>query len=155
MLALVDRAGPSRATVLITGESGTGKELVARAIHFSSPRSQEPFVSVNCMALNPGVLESELFGHEKGSFTGAVAMRRGRFEQASGGTLFLDEVNSLPLEMQAKLLRALQQMEIVRIGDTKPTPVDVRIIAGDQRGSQGRRGAGDVPGRPVFPAERH
>ena len=95
LLRNVSEVSASSANVLITGESGTGKELVARAIHFSSPRSQEPFVSVNCMALNPGVLESELFGHEKGSFTGAVAMRRGRFEQASGGTLFLDEVGEL------------------------------------------------------------
>lgn len=88
MLVMVDRAAPSRSTVLITGESGTGKELVARAIHYTSPRKDKPFVSVNCMALNPGVLESELFGHEKGSFTGAVAMRRGRFEQADGRHAF-------------------------------------------------------------------
>ena len=133
MLALVDRAGPSRATVLITGESGTGKELVARAIHFSSPRSQEPFVSVNCMALNPGVLESELFGHEKGSFTGAVAMRRGRFEQASGGTLFLDEVGDMPLELQPKLLRVLQEQEFERLGSNKIIQTDVRLIAATNR----------------------
>lgn len=129
MLALVDRAGPSRATVLITGESGTGKELVARAIHFSSPRSQEPFVSVNCMALNPGVLESELFGHEKGSFTGAVAMRRGRFEQASGGTLFLDEVGELTPELQVKLLRVLQERRFERVGGSEEIEVDIRIVA--------------------------
>ena len=129
MLALVDRAGPSRAPVLITGESGTGKELVARAIHFSSPRSQEPFVSVNCMALNPGVLESELFGHEKGSFTGAVAMRRGRFEQASGGTLFLDEVGELTPELQVKLLRVLQERRFERVGGSEEIEVDIRIVA--------------------------
>ena len=129
MLALVDRAGPSRATVLITGESGTGKELVARAIHFSSPRSQEPFVSVNCMALNPGVLESELFGHEKGSFTGAVAMRRGRFEQASGGTLFLDEVGELTPELKVKLLRVLQERRFERVGGSEEIEVDIRIVA--------------------------
>lgn len=129
MLALVDRAGPSRATVLITGESGTGKELVARAIHFSSPRSQEPFVSVNCMALNPGELESELFGHEKGSFTGAVAMRRGRFEQASGGTLFLDEVGELTPELQVKLLRVLQERRFERVGGSEEIEVDIRIVA--------------------------
>ncbi len=129
MLALVDRAGPSRATVLITGESGTGKELVARAIHFSSPRSQEPFVSVNCMALNPGVLESELFGHEKGSFTGAVAMRRGRFEQASGGTLFLDEVGGMTPELQVKLLRVLQERRFERVGGSEEIEVDIRIVA--------------------------
>ena len=129
MLALVDRAGPSRATVLITGESGTGKELVARAIHFSSPRSQEPFVSVNCMALNPGVLESELFGHEKGSFTGAVAMRRGRFEQASGGTLFLDEIGELPLRLQSKLLQVIQEKQIVKLGGIKPVSIDFRLVA--------------------------
>ena len=133
MLALVDRAGPSRATVLITGESGTGKELVARAIHFSSPRSQEPFVSVNCMALNPGVLESELFGHEKGSFTGAVAMRRGRFEQASGGTLFLDEVGELTPELQVKLLRVLQERRFERVGGSEEIEVNVRLITATNR----------------------
>lgn len=129
MLALVDRAGPSRATVLITGESGTGKELVARAIHFSSPRSQASFVSVNCMALNPGVLESELFGHEKGSFTGAVAMRRGRFEQADGGTLFLDEVGELTPELQVKLLRVLQERRFERVGGTEEIEVDIRVVS--------------------------
>lgn len=133
MLALVDRAGPSRATVLITGESGTGKELVARAIHFSSPRNQEPFVSVNCMALNPGVLESELFGHEKGSFTGAVALRRGRFEQASGGTLFLDEVGELTPELQVKLLRVLQERRFERVGGSEEIEVDIRIVAATNR----------------------
>ena len=129
MLQLVDRAAPSRATVLITGESGTGKELVARAIHFSSPRSQQPFVSVNCMALNPGVLESELFGHEKGSFTGAVALRRGRFEQADGGTLFLDEVGELSLELQVKLLRVLQERRFERVGGSEEVEVDIRVVA--------------------------
>ena len=130
MLALVDRAGPSRATVLITGESGTGKELVARAIHLSSPAQPgSPFVSVNCMALNPGVLESELFGHEKGSFTGAVAMRRGRFEQASGGTLFLDEVGELTPELQVKLLRVLQERRFERVGGSEEIEVDIRIVA--------------------------
>ena len=129
MLDLVDRAAPSRATVLITGESGTGKELVARAIHFSSPRDQAPFVSVNCMALNPGVLESELFGHEKGSFTGAVAMRRGRFEQADGGTLFLDEVGELTPELQVKLLRVLQERRFERVGGTEEIEVNIRVVA--------------------------
>ena len=126
---LLDRVAPTDASVLITGESGTGKELVARAIHFSSPRSQEPFVSVNCMALNPGVLESELFGHEKGSFTGAVAMRRGRFEQASGGTLFLDEVGELTPELQVKLLRVLQERRFERVGGSEEIEVDIRIVA--------------------------
>lgn len=129
MMDLVDRTALSKATVLITGESGTGKELVARAIHFSSPRSQAPFVSVNCMALNPGVLESELFGHEKGSFTGAVAMRRGRFEQADGGTLFLDEVGELTPELQVKLLRVLQERRFERVGGTDEIEVDIRVVA--------------------------
>ena len=150
MLALVDRAGPSRATVLITGESGTGKELVARAIHFSSPRSQEPFVSVNCMALNPGVLESELFGHEKGSFTGAVAMRRGRFEQASGGTLFLDEVGELTPELQVKLLRVLQERRFERVGGSEEIEVDIRIEQGPHAAGAG----GDVPRSPLLPPQR-
>ena len=129
VLLMVERAAPSRSTVLITGESGTGKELVARAIHYTSPRKDKPFVSVNCMALNPGVLESELFGHEKGSFTGAVAMRRGRFEQADSGTLFLDEVGELSLNMQAKLLHVLQNRSFIRVGGNEPIQVDIRVIA--------------------------
>ena len=128
-LSIVDRVSASRSTVLITGESGTGKELVARAIHFSSPRKDEPFVAVNCMAFNAGVLESELFGHEKGSFTGAVAMRRGRFEQADRGTLFLDEIGELPPDLQVKLLRVLQERVFERVGGTEPVKVDIRIVA--------------------------
>ncbi len=128
VLRLVERAAPSRTTVLVTGESGTGKELVARAIHFTSPRSNGPFVSVNCMALNPSLLESELFGHEKGSFTGAVAMRRGRFEQAHGGTLFLDEVGELTPELQVKLLRVLQERRFERVGGAEEVEVDIRIV---------------------------
>ncbi len=119
VFTMIDRAAPSRSTVLITGESGTGKELVARAIHVTSPRKEGPFISVNCMALNPGVLESELFGHEKGSFTGAVAMRRGRFEQANGGTLFLDEIGELTPDLQVKLLRILQDKRFERVGKSK------------------------------------
>ena len=128
-LSIVDRVSASRSTVLITGESGTGKELVARAIHFSSPRKDEPFVAVNCMAFNAGVLESELFGHEKGSFTGAVAMRRGRFEQADRGMLFLDEIGELPSDLQVKLLRVLQERVFERVGGTEPVKVDIRIVA--------------------------
>ncbi|NHZ47378.1 MULTISPECIES: sigma-54 dependent transcriptional regulator [Nitratidesulfovibrio] len=135
-LSMVDRAAPSRSTVLISGESGTGKELVARAIHFSSPRNKGPFVSVNCMALNPGVLESELFGHEKGSFTGAVAMRRGRFEQAGGGTLFLDEIGELTPELQVKLLRVLQERRFERVGGTEEVEVDIRIVAATNKNLQ-------------------
>ncbi|MCK9239137.1 sigma-54 dependent transcriptional regulator [Desulfocurvus sp.] len=129
VLEMVDKAAPSRSTVLIQGESGTGKELVARAIHFASPRKDGPFVSVNCMALNPGVLESELFGHEKGSFTGAVASRRGRFELAAGGTLFLDEIGELGPDLQVKLLRVLQERRFERVGGTKEIEVDIRIVA--------------------------
>ena len=116
--------------MLLTGESGTGKELFAQAIHNSSSVCKGPFVAVSCAAIPRDLIESELFGYVGGAFTGArKGGMIGKMELAKGGTLFLDEVNSLPLEMQAKLLRALQQMEIVRIGDTKPTPVDVRIIA--------------------------
>lgn len=128
VLGMVDRAAPSKSSVLITGESGTGKELVARAIHFASPRKNGPFISVNCMAFNPGVLESELFGHEKGSFTGAVAMRRGRFELASGGTLFLDEIGELTHDMQVKLLRVLQEKKFERVGGTEEIEVDIRVV---------------------------
>lgn len=128
-LSIVDRISSSRSTALITGESGTGKELVARAIHFTSTRKDGPFVSVNCMAFNAGVLESELFGHEKGSFTGAVAMRRGRFEQADHGTLFLDEIGELSLDLQVKLLRVLQERKFERVGGSEPLSVDLRVVA--------------------------
>ena len=128
VLDVITRAAPSKSTVLITGESGTGKELVARAIHFASPRAKEPFITVNCMALNPGVLESELFGHEKGSFTGAVAMRRGRFEMAHHGTLFLDEVGELSPDLQVKLLRVLQERKFERVGGNQEIEVDIRVV---------------------------
>ncbi|GFH62560.1 MAG: NtrC/AtoC/ZraR-like transcriptional regulator [Candidatus Desulfovibrio kirbyi] len=129
VLVMIDRVAPSRSTLLLTGESGTGKELVARAIHYTSLRKDKPFISVNCMALNAGVLESELFGHEKGSFTGAVAMRRGRFEQADGGTLFLDEIAELTSDLQVKLLRVLQERCFERVGGSKPIDVDIRVVA--------------------------
>jgi len=129
VLEMVDRAAPRRSTVLITGESGTGKELVAKAIHFASPRKKAPFISVNCMALNPGVLESELFGHEKGSFTGAVAQKRGRFELANEGTLFLDEIGEISHDLQVKLLRVLQERKFERVGGGKEIEVDIRIVA--------------------------
>ena len=129
-LDIVDRVSESnRSTVLISGESGTGKELIARAIHFSSSRKEAPFISVNCVAFNPGVLESELFGHEKEAFTGAVAMRRGRIEQANKGTLFLDEVAELSQEMQVKLLRVLQERTFERIDGTEPITIDIRVVA--------------------------
>lgn len=126
---MIEKAAPGNSTVLITGESGTGKELIAQAIHQASPRCDNPFVSVNCMALNPGVLESELFGHEKGSFTGAVARKRGRFEAADKGTLFLDEIGELSHDMQVKLLRVLQERTIERVGGVDTIKVDIRIVA--------------------------
>lgn len=143
VLAMVDRAAPSRSSVLISGESGTGKELVARAIHFASPRNNGPFVSVNCMALNPGVLESELFGHEKGSFTGAVAMRRGRFEVADGGTLFLDEIGELSHDLQVKLLRVLQERRFERVGGSEEIEVDLRIVTATNKDLQAEVEAGN------------
>ncbi|CAK7069161.1 MAG: Regulatory protein AtoC [Desulfovibrio sp.] len=143
VLSMVDRAAPSKSSVLITGESGTGKELVARAIHFASPRKDGPFVSVNCMALNPGVLESELFGHEKGSFTGAVAMRRGRFEVADGGTLFLDEIGELSHDMQVKLLRVLQERKFERVGGSEEIEVDIRVVTATNKDLQAEVEAGN------------
>jgi two-component system response regulator GlrR len=125
----IARVGPSDATVLVLGESGTGKELIARAVHDSSPRKERALVKVNCAALPATLIESELFGHEKGAFTGALARRIGRFELAHEGTLFLDEIGDLPLELQAKLLRVLQEGELERLGDPKTIHVDVRVIA--------------------------
>jgi len=120
---------PTTATVLIMGESGTGKELIAQAIHNNSPRKRRPFVALNCAALSEGILESELFGHEKGAFTGADYQRKGRFEYADKGTLFLDEVGDMPMATQIKLLRVIEQHEIMRVGSNKPIKVDVRLIA--------------------------
>lgn len=125
----IAKVAPTAATVLINGESGTGKEVVARAIHKSSTRANRPWVAVNCAAIPENLLESEMFGHVKGSFTGAVSDKEGLFEAANGGTLFLDEISSMPLILQGKFLRALQEHEIRRVGDTKSIPVDVRIIA--------------------------
>jgi DNA-binding NtrC family response regulator len=129
LFRVVAKVAPTNATVLILGESGTGKELVAEALHNASPRAQGPFVKVNCAALPEGLLESELFGHVKGSFTGAVRDRAGRFEAADGGTIFLDEVGEVPPHTQVKLLRVLQHREIERVGDNRTRPVDVRMVA--------------------------
>ena len=136
-LNVVARAAPSRATVLVRGESGTGKELVARAVHDASPRADKPFVGVNCAALNKGLIESELFGHEKGAFTGAIDRRVGRFEQANGGTLFIDELAEIPAEVQVKLLRVLQERKIERVGSGTEIEVDVRLIGATHRDLQG------------------
>jgi nitrogen regulation protein NR(I) len=129
LYAVLDRVADTPTTVLITGESGTGKELVARALHENSSRSDKPFIKVNCAAIPRDLMESELFGYERGAFTGAVASKPGRFELASGGTLFLDEIGSIPVEMQVKLLRALQESEFERVGGVKTIRVDVRLVA--------------------------
>lgn len=129
ILDLVARVAPSTSNVLITGESGTGKELIAKALHYASNRKDGPFISVNCMALNPGVMESELFGHEKGSFTGAVVKKRGRFELAHTGTLFLDEIGELSFDTQVKLLRVIQEHSFERVGGSESIQVDIRLVA--------------------------
>ena len=129
----IRKVGPTSATVLIEGESGTGKELVAKSIHFNSPRRNKSIVAVNCAALAENLLESELFGHEKGAFTGAISRKKGRFELADGGTIFLDEIGELPPSLQVKLLRVLQEKTIERVGGTLSIPVDIRIIAATNR----------------------
>ena len=133
---LVQTVAKSRSTVLINGESGTGKELIARAIHYNSPRKNAPYVKLNCAALPPELIESELFGHEKGSFTGAVKQAKGRFELADGGTLLLDEISEINPSLQAKLLRVLQESEFERIGSGTSIRVDVRIVATSNRNLQ-------------------
>lgn len=130
---LIQTAGPTNSRVLIGGENGTGKELVARAIHQHSARVDKPFVAVNCAAIPETLIESELFGHEKGSFSGATSMKRGQFEQADGGTLFLDEIGDMSLSTQAKVLRALQEQQFTRVGGTKLIKVDVRVIAASNK----------------------
>jgi formate hydrogenlyase transcriptional activator len=133
VLRHVETVAPTNSTVLLLGETGTGKEVIARAIHTNSPRSEASFVKVNCSAIPAGLLESELFGHEKGAFTGAIAQRLGRFELAHHGTIFLDEIGDVPLELQPKLLRVLQEQEFERLGGTKTIRVDLRVLAATNR----------------------
>jgi two-component system response regulator HydG len=136
VLQLLRAYAPTSASVLILGENGTGKELVAKALHTNSPRRNKPFVAMNCAALNENLLDDEMFGHEEGSYTGAKGQRKGRFEYAHGGTLFLDEVGDMPLSLQAKLLRVLENGEVVRIGANTPITVDVRVIAATNKDIQ-------------------
>jgi DNA-binding NtrC family response regulator len=133
VVKLTQQIAGSEASVLITGESGTGKEVLARYLHARSPRAKKPFISVNCAAIPESLLESELFGHEKGAFTGALARRIGKFEEANGGTLLLDEISEMDVRLQSKLLRALQERVIDRVGGSKPVPVDIRIVATSNR----------------------
>lgn len=142
VLRLADQIAPSEASVLITGESGTGKEVIARYIHRKSRRADRPFISVNCAAIPENLLESELFGHEKGAFTGAVARRIGKFEEANGGTLLLDEISEMHHRLQAKLLRAIQEREIDRVGGTSPIKVDIRLLATSNRDLEAEARAG-------------
>jgi len=143
VFAEVHQSAPSRSTILLRGESGTGKEVIARSIHHLSPRKNGPFIKVNCAALSETLLESELFGHEKGSFTGAQFERKGRFELANGGTLFLDEIGEISLAFQAKLLRVLQEREFERVGGNRPIKVDVRLITATNRDLERAVAAGD------------
>ena len=151
MLEEVARVAPTDATVLILGETGTGKELVARAIHAQSARRGRPLVKVNCAALSPGLLESELFGHEKGAFTGATDKRIGRFELADGGTLFLDEIGEIPLDVQVKLLRVLQEREFERVGSHRTQRADVRADRGDEPRPRGGDRGGALPPGSLLP----
>ena len=142
LLELAARVARSDSTVLISGESGTGKEVLARYIHQQSPRASQPFIAINCAAIPDNMLEATLFGHEKGSFTGAIAAQPGKFEQADGGTLLLDEISEMPLALQAKLLRVLQEREVERVGARKPIALDIRVVATTNRDLAGEVAAG-------------
>ena len=151
---IVAKVADSPSTVLITGESGTGKELIAKALHRGSSRRDKPFIKVNCAAIPKDLVESELFGYERGAFTGAVGSKPGRFELADGGTLFLDEIGEMPVEMQVKLLRALQESEFERVGGIKTLRVDVRLIAATNRDLKAAHRRREVPRGPLLPARR-
>ena len=148
----IDKVADTDVTVLIRGESGTGKELVANALHYRSPRRTKPLVKMNCAALSRELVESELFGHERGAFTGAIARREGKFEAADGGTLFLDEIGDMPLETQAKLLRAIQEKEFERVGGNAPIRVDVRVIAATNQDLEAAVARRALPRGPLLPA---
>ena len=154
VLKQVETVAPTDSTVLIRGETGTGKELIARALHELSPRKERTFVKLNCAAIPTGLLESELFGHEKGAFTGAISQKAGRFELAHRGTLFLDEVGDIPLELQPKLLRVLQEQEFERLGNTKTIRVDVRLVAATNRDLAQLVSRGPFPQRSLLSSER-
>src|SRR5256712_9284653 len=148
VLRVVRKVAPTLTTVLIEGESGTGKELIAREVHDLSPRAERPFVAVNCGAIPEQLIESELFGHVKGAFTGASGAKRGLFEEADGGTLLLDEIGDLPLHLQVSLLRVLQEGEVRRVGDARTIRVDVRVLAATHRDLQQAVAAGTLSGEP-------
>ncbi len=155
LFQLLETVAPTNSTILITGETGTGKELVARAIHHNSPRRAHRLSALNCGAIPETLLETELFGHVRGAFTGAVESRPGRLEQAHKGTLFLDEVGTMSPALQAKLLRVLQERELERVGDTRLIKIDVRVIAATNTDLTERVAGWDIPGGPLLPAERH
>src|SRR3989442_9880483 len=150
VLRQVGKVARSDSTVLILGETGTGKELIARAIHKRSNRGERAFIGVNCAAIPASLIASELFGHEKGAFTGATQRRVGRFESANGGTMFLDEIGDLPTEIQIALLRVLQEREIERVGSNRTIPVDVRVVAAHHRNLKGLVAQANDPADPLY-----